>query len=726
MKPASELPMERCREAEPFEIPALLAIYVFYGVYILIHDWICYFGGLETSLLTYLGAAVVFGAATVAFFCWNRKTHLLRFTAPEFSRWDLLVFAIFLFLFFIRVGRADNACDTLNYHIIHQENPFRNFVTQDFFPGTREVFFPALADRMYYPFRLLLGYRMGTLLYTLLMMLTYFCSKRLILQFLPRNSVCSEGKQALLSLACGSLLISNFVGHEICSYYVDLFPVPLMFYVLGAVITDQQTDRRGDPFLGLCIGIIVAIKLSYAFLLLPLGLLFLWENRKRLSPGLFLTFAVLGLIPVAVYLMNAWIQTGNPIYPLFNTLFHSPYLSDQQREVLNGGGPSNLLDGLIRPFYWGIQSDNSGYIVQSDGRITLGFISAVILLVLPAKKASDAKRVRLLAVIHICMVYMTVFFIDAYPRLALIIEPMGGILILLLVVRLYQGQTIRLVQRITAFALSVALLVSVSYAGILLLLDHYEFSWEYPAYLSNGGTTRAGLKFLFKDYPSSQKENPALDEVKCWVAFCPIGGLMRMLEEDVPVLQAQYASGFEYRQEQMETLLQKYGTDGLYTLANWASIGQTLDYMTDDGYVISGPIETFNSCIFNGALYLIPVQVGTTGNSYYSLNDSQPSYTQKITEGKTLRKITGYTGLSSLIKSWNEDFKPITLRFSLVSGDTTTVLAETTIAPDFEYHTLALPCEIQVKAGDMIAVEALNPDGNPYGYFIDLINIKAN
>lgn len=712
--------------AAPFEIPALLSIYVFYGIYILIHDWICYFGKLDTSIVTYAVALAVFAVVVVIFAVWNRKSRSIQFTEPEFSRWDLLVFAVFLFLFFIRVGRADVSCDTFNYHLLHQEVPFADFVTDSFFPGRRESFFPALADRMYYPFRLLLGYRMGTILYTLLMMLTYLELKRLLFCCLPNTEEHTQRKNVLVTVACGALLISNFIGHEICSYHVDIFPIPLLLYILSSVVSGAETDHRGDPFLALCVGFVVAIKLSYAFLLVPLGLLFLWENRRRLRPGLFLLFVILGILPVGVYMLNAWCQTGNPVYPLFNTIFHSPYLTDQTNEIMNGGGPSGFLDGLVRPFCWAFQSSESGYIVHSDGRLTLGFVSALILVLLPVGSDAAKRTIRRLAMMQIIMVYMNVFFVDAYPRLTLAIEPINGALVLLLVYRFWTGVSCRTAQRIAAVLLSGALFGSVTYAGACLLLGHYEYSWEYPLYLSSGDKTRKGYPMLFRDRTCSQEELDYTNKVRVWLSFDPDGGLMYLLNKKAPVISVNYAMGDEYRHAQMDALLEQHGTEEMYTLASWGNIAEVMRGMTSAGFQISGTPDTFRPYCSNYREYLIPIKRGTSGNEYFSLSDSAPVYQQEIAEDISIHTLTGYAGLDSMIETWNVDFQPITLRFKLHSDEADTVLAETTVEPDFQYHDFFLPCSVQAKAGDTLTVEAFTPDGKLYGYYIDLINISVS
>lgn len=448
--------------------------------------------------------------------------------------------ALFLCMFLIRVGRADSSADTWNYHIINQENPFRDYIGYDFFPGNRETSFPALADRMYYPFRLILGYRMGTILYTLLMMLTYLGVKQLVCKALPISGKISGRYEAILSLACGATLVTNFVGQGICSYYVDLFPLPLMLYLICEIVGGEETDRRGDVFLALCVGVVFGLKMSYAFLLLPLGVGYLWENRKRVTPALILLFGILGLLPILIYLINTWEQTGNPVFPLYNTIFHSPYITDQQNELMNGGGATGLLDGLLRPFWWAVASSNnasaSGYLAPSDCRITIGFVSSLILLILWIGEPEIRRCIRRMAALYIVMVYLTVFFIDAYPRLGLIIEPFGGVMTILLIALCWRSIRLPHLHKAVAGVMAVLMGTSVAYAGGLYLTNHFEYSWEYPVYSSSGARTRNGMSLLFRDRACTPEEQALADRVNVWLNFDVEAGAMRLLNETAPIV----------------------------------------------------------------------------------------------------------------------------------------------------------------------------------------------
>lgn len=94
------------------------------------------------------------------------------------------------------------------------------------------------------------------------------------------------------------------------------------------VATDPQNSRFDLPVAGLMLGCALAAK-AVTFTILPGLLLVLavryrsWlrvQNVSAIASGMVL-FLVVGLIPY----LHAWLQTGNPVFPFFNSVFQSQY-----------------------------------------------------------------------------------------------------------------------------------------------------------------------------------------------------------------------------------------------------------------------------------------------------------------------------------------------------------------------------------------------------------------
>ena len=97
--------------------------------------------------------------------------------------------------------------------------------------------------------------------------------------------------------------------------------------VLRTAVTSEATKNTWVVG-GILLGCAVATK-SVAFLMLPiLGAIMLWKwrswmNRDMCMPVCFglLAFLLIGSLPY----VNAWLLTGNPVFPFFNKVFQSPY-----------------------------------------------------------------------------------------------------------------------------------------------------------------------------------------------------------------------------------------------------------------------------------------------------------------------------------------------------------------------------------------------------------------
>jgi hypothetical protein len=82
----------------------------------------------------------------------------------DFNKIDILFYIGLAIITVFTIIYPDSFWDTKSYHIYLQQNPFVNKINFDFFAGRNlnSFQFP-IADRVYYLFRYILGYRLGTI-----------------------------------------------------------------------------------------------------------------------------------------------------------------------------------------------------------------------------------------------------------------------------------------------------------------------------------------------------------------------------------------------------------------------------------------------------------------------------------------------------------------------------------------------------------------------------------
>ncbi len=292
--------------------------------------------------------------------------------------------SLFILVFFTVKGFApDQSYDTQNYHLLSQIPGFVDNLHYHVIPGRFQMFGFRLGDRMFYPFRALLGLRMGTLLNALAMLviyrqLTVFLSMTaMAAERLERNQTelwiskvaektaekeiqphSSHSKQKRkcnwlkhLAPVLAFLIVSRLeLIQEGGSYMVELLALPFLLEMVFLLVRELDEAKRGREAVLFCLfgGILFCLKMTNIVYLVPLVLLYLWKIRKYLTPKLFLGCLVTGVIPVSVYLIYNGIAMKNPVYPYYNSVFHSPYFGKSDFKDLRWG-PGNIKEYLL----WG-------------------------------------------------------------------------------------------------------------------------------------------------------------------------------------------------------------------------------------------------------------------------------------------------------------------------------------------------------------------------------------
>jgi hypothetical protein len=503
--------------------------------------------------------------------------------AQNFPRQFWLVVALPLFLIYaMRAAFPDTSFDVLDYRLINSERALRGlpFTGADFFPA-RFPFNPA-PDMVTGISRHLLGYRLGTIVNYLVVIWI----ATLLLKFL--RPIIKN-----VWLACAGVLLLLLTEHLLFivnNYMVDLLALPLLLEATRiALCADDKHTSRDALRLAVFLGASAAFKLTNLAFAAPISLVYAYNISRTASRQemfrkflLVLCAFLLPLIPYTVYIY--W-QTGNPVFPLYNKVFMSPFWPTNDLGVRWGPIVDDprwlhmkwwevLLWPALLPFKIEHTAGNLG---PHAGRISIGFIAALIGLALklrlntgtagvpPAMSAereqSDhstmegnasgwARRPRsqypdrsLRAASFIVLLGAILWStLSGMLRYATYLELIGGVIVLVMAAQLFQRaqktKQLQFFKRLAAVALWGILATQAAVACVYV----YRFEWaSRPTLFDNPRAFLNDSKYFFRDYSLqsflTSREKQLISPVGAWAESSALeSGIEVQLKPDVPAL----------------------------------------------------------------------------------------------------------------------------------------------------------------------------------------------
>ncbi len=500
---------------------ALLLLYV--AVFVRQYLW-----AVDNNTLAW-GLTVLFSALLWCF-------HLLVKEPVEERTPRLFWLIVALPLFVIYAGRVvfpDLSFDVLNYRLLHAERALSGFpfLPGDFFP-TPAPFNPA-PDMVTGISRHILGYRLGTIINYLVMVWVGAILNKFLRPYFKNEW-----------LRCCAVLLVVLAEHllfEINNYMADLLALPLLLEATYLVVrSDETTSGRYDLIrIALLLGASVAFKLTNVAMVLPIISLYAYKSfatrpRPNLN-GSTILFGVAAflaaLLPFHLYIYR---QTGSPVFPVYNGLFKSPYWP------ANSGwdgrwGPKGIGEVVAWPIFCSFQPARLAELAVYSGRISLGFIAALLCFLLPRIDP-------LIRALCFITLLSSVLWSAAtgYIRYALYLELLGGVIILYLASYISANSS-RLppALRVSLVSLPWCILAAQS---LLALVYVYRYEWSMrPTIFHDPRAYLAETRHLLRDRRLAEflpsRERALLDGVGLWIeSGMKTSGIEVLLNDDVPVL----------------------------------------------------------------------------------------------------------------------------------------------------------------------------------------------
>ncbi len=488
-----------------------------------------YFSGVQHKTIAWLLAVIVSAIVWVLY-------QSIDETADERVPWQFWIITALPLLFFylIRLPFPDISFDVLNYHILHGERALRGplLIPGDFFP-TPAPFNPT-PDILTGLYRHVLGYRLGTIVNLAALLWTATIVERLIRDWI--RSAWLHSATVFFVVATEQLLF------QINNYMVDLLALPLLLEA-SIIALDPKREQLGRRALrlSLLLGIAAAFKLTNLIYAVPIAVIFVYNvaavnSRQQIrsliktAPIAVLCF-VLPLLPFTIFIYRL---TGNPVFPLYNGLFKSPYWP-QGRLFDPRWGPFGLSETLAWPVKMTFRPERLSEYPFYSGRLSLGFVIALALLFVCRRE----RRVWQIAFITIVGAILWSAS-SGYIRYALFLEVTSGILILWIIVSAWQRFSERQT-RITFAVSCITLMILLPTPIALARAYKWEWSGRTNIFQQSAQIDLDESRNILRDryLPAylAPEDRKAFDKVGLWLETTyKTSAIEALLEPELPIV----------------------------------------------------------------------------------------------------------------------------------------------------------------------------------------------
>ena len=568
---------------ERLDLGALL-----FAPYILVLVW-QYLATLQSKLLAW--SLAVFVSLVIWFvYISIKETEPEKLSLPFW----LLVALPLLLIYLLRIAFPDLSFDVLSYHIFNSERTLRGplFIRGDLFPVA--VTFNPTPDLLTGVYRYVLGYRLGTVVNLFALVWTGALLYQMLREYFR--------SRWMRSLCVLFILFTEQILFQINNYMVDLLALPLLLEATRIVIAARDHDVETNQTLRLAflLGVATAFKLTNLFFAVPIVLVYLFNLATRESGGnrraLLLKLvkwlpitAVVFVAPSVPFTLLIYRATGNPIFPLYNGLFKSPFWP--QGAVLDPRwGPWGAFETIVWPVMLLFKAPRLSEFLHYSGRLSLGYVAAAICLLIGRR---DRKTIEIAFITLVGALLWSAS--SGYIRYALYLELTSGLLLVWITQRALRTSR-GLAHSVTHVGVAVLLLVMIVQSAVAL---RYISRWEWstrPTIFKAPDLYLHETKTLFRDRSlpafQSREELAMFDDVDVWIETTyKTSALAALLKPKTPCIGVRMLNNFltnAARQKFSDALGSQQGKR-MFTLTTAESIEEARSLLAARGLSMLSP-----------------------------------------------------------------------------------------------------------------------------------------
>ena len=423
--------------------------------------------------------------------------------------WVFLAVLPAVLLYANRFLIPDYATDSLSYHLFNGQRASHNlllgFMPSELYPvsiGTLAAGY----DLMNYIVRLVLGYRLGTILDLLAAIGCTIILYRLMLLILKEWGRKFHAGWGLLLVNASIVLELYF---QLATYLVDIlnaFCVLLVFYWVATSIT----KRRKQPLRlwmwiaqWIALGALVELKLTNTAFVLPLAGLLLWDlyrHREALSAkrwSIYLVTAMCLFLPLLPSWTANYHVSHNPLFPYYNGIFKSAYYPPTSYRDSTFGAKTPLQQ-LLWPGASTFSQTQLGepHQIYNDYKLVLYWLCGLLLASLALLKRLKLGKLQSVLVYYVLSSMFVWGFLFGINRYLISTMLLGGLLLVMVCAASssWKQRGVRIFWTGLSILLCGAMFID-SYR-IIHFNMHYDISWRPPLY-QNLALHRSQLPVLF-------------------------------------------------------------------------------------------------------------------------------------------------------------------------------------------------------------------------------------
>lgn len=695
-------------------IPNLVCVYLLFIIAILFNDIGTFVNYIIKKNIYMNVFIVIFGMLLIFFF--TRKRVVIE--KIKIYKEDFFPIFIIVIVALMKLPLPDKSFDTVYYHVFQQNSGFVDNIRSNYFPiGMPSFMFP-LADRMFYPFRSLFGYRLGTILNTLVLILIYFQVKDIILRYISDKGY--NLKKYTISLLSLLIISTEYILINSATYMVDLFYLPLCLEFLRILFFYEDYTDYLSYYVSLLFGISITLKLTNMIFVLILLVLYIVKFRKKITISTFVTCVFVAIVPCAIYLVYNYTNTHNPVFPFYNNIFGSQFYSHSNFKDTRWD-PKTVVEYISWPIYVFFNPKRFSELSVYSGRIAIGTIAGIFLIILFNKIDNSYKKN--IYKYSIIILIASIFFWEittGYVRYMLFVEILSGILVTFIILDNLQGSDKR-IGIISGFFLMILILQSILcyyYVGLK------NTDWAWRSSIRNYKTYLGNISLIGKDKSADGFSND-LNDVEVWAIINHNGAYAKMLKNNIPMFDLSYLS--DIKTKDGVNFLEANKSKNIYTLVGEGEFDESIKIINRYDYRIVKVVKVVPKFLLKDeALYAIQIRKDDSAkNKLFLLNNDNKTLMLESSSLMKGTKLSLFYGYFPLATHWGSD--GCILNIDASDGVKTKNIFKEYMKPGEGFRSIEVDLDkgSVSKVGEQIKIYYSNEAGkNDVGDWIYIINPK--